>query len=96
VAACRERPGNRGVVVLRRDADERSEMRFLSLWANRDAIRAFGRSLRPSCRTLLQPADAPSSDTAEVRSDSAKLRALRALRALRVTICNSPPPTPSA
>lgn len=38
---CRALPGNRGVLVLRRDAEERTEFVFVSFWSDMDAIRAF-------------------------------------------------------
>ena len=38
---CTETPGNRGVEILRRDVDGRSEFVFISFWDNREAIRAF-------------------------------------------------------
>lgn len=37
----RSTPGNRGVFLLRRDRDGRSEFLFLTLWDSYDAIRAF-------------------------------------------------------
>lgn len=37
----RETPGNRGVLVLRRIADDRAEFLLVSLWDTMDAVRAF-------------------------------------------------------
>ena len=41
VNQCRATPGNRGVYVLRRDAADRAEFVFISLWESLDAIRRF-------------------------------------------------------
>ena len=41
VAAYASTPGNRGVVVLRRDAGEATEYLLLTLWDSLDAVRAF-------------------------------------------------------
>ena len=41
VRDCRATPGNRGVYVLRRDAADRTEFVFISLWESLDAIRGF-------------------------------------------------------
>jgi heme-degrading monooxygenase HmoA len=41
VRDCRATPGNRGVYVLRRDAADRAEFVFISLWGSLDAIRRF-------------------------------------------------------
>jgi heme-degrading monooxygenase HmoA len=41
VRDCRATPGNRGVYVLRRDAADRAEFVFISLWESLDAIRRF-------------------------------------------------------
>src|SRR5882672_9511218 len=41
VKECRATPGNRGVYVLRRVADGRAGVLFISLWEPPDAIRAF-------------------------------------------------------
>jgi heme-degrading monooxygenase HmoA len=41
VAACRSLPGNRGVLVLRRDAGDRTEFTFISFWEDEAAVRAF-------------------------------------------------------
>ena len=37
----RETPGNRGVIVLTRDAGGRTEFRLLSFWTDMDAVRRF-------------------------------------------------------
>ena len=39
--AYRETPGNRGVLVLRRAAGDRADFLLVTLWASREAIRAF-------------------------------------------------------
>lgn len=41
VRDCRATPGNRGVLVLRRDEPDSTEFIFISLWESIDAIRAF-------------------------------------------------------
>lgn len=41
VASARATEGNRGVYVLRRDAGDRAEFLFVSLWDSMDAVRAF-------------------------------------------------------
>jgi hypothetical protein len=41
VAACREIPGNAGVVVLRRRVGDREEFTFISFWADEDSVRRF-------------------------------------------------------
>ena len=41
VKACRATPGNRGVFLLRRLADDKAEFVFISLWDSMEAIRAF-------------------------------------------------------
>lgn len=41
VKECRQTPGNRGVLLLRRVADDRAEFLFVSLWESMDAVRAF-------------------------------------------------------
>ena len=41
VRDCRATPGNRGVLVLRHDAADRTEFVFISLWESMDAIRRF-------------------------------------------------------
>lgn len=41
VAECRGTEGNRGVFVLRRATDDRTEFLFLSLWDSMEAIGAF-------------------------------------------------------
>jgi heme-degrading monooxygenase HmoA len=41
VRDCRATPGNRGVLVLRHDAADRTEFVFISLWESMDAIRGF-------------------------------------------------------
>jgi heme-degrading monooxygenase HmoA len=41
VAACRSTDGNRGVYVLRREADGRAEFLFVSLWDSLAAVRGF-------------------------------------------------------
>ena len=41
VAACHTTPGNRGVVVLRRDRGDRSEFTFISYWEDAEAVRRF-------------------------------------------------------
>jgi heme-degrading monooxygenase HmoA len=41
VVACRETPGNAGVVVLRREVGDREEFTFISFWTDEDAIRRF-------------------------------------------------------
>jgi heme-degrading monooxygenase HmoA len=41
VRDCRGTPGNRGVYVLRRDATDRTEFVFISLWESLDAVRRF-------------------------------------------------------
>jgi heme-degrading monooxygenase HmoA len=38
---CRALPGNRGVLVLRGERDERAEFVFVSFWESMDAVRAF-------------------------------------------------------
>lgn len=38
---CRALPGNRGILILRRDGDGRTEFVFISFWDGMDAIRAF-------------------------------------------------------
>ncbi|HET7461618.1 MAG TPA: antibiotic biosynthesis monooxygenase [Longimicrobium sp.] len=38
---CRTLPGNRGVLILRRDGEERTEFVFVSFWSDMAAIRAF-------------------------------------------------------
>jgi len=41
VRDCRATPGNRGVLVLRRDEGDRTEFVFISLWESMDVIRGF-------------------------------------------------------
>jgi len=41
VAACRATEGNRGVYVLRRDAGDRVEFLFISLWDDMESVRSF-------------------------------------------------------
>ena len=41
VRDCRATPGNRGVLVLRRDEPDRTEFVFVSLWESMDVIRGF-------------------------------------------------------
>lgn len=41
VAQCRGTPGNRGVSILRRIADDRAEFVFTSRWESWEAIRRF-------------------------------------------------------
>jgi aminoglycoside 6'-N-acetyltransferase len=41
IAAYADTPGNRGVWMLRRDADERTEFVLLTLWDSLDAVKAF-------------------------------------------------------
>ena len=41
VAECRATAGNLGVYVLRRDAGNRAEFLFLSLWDSMDSVREF-------------------------------------------------------
>jgi heme-degrading monooxygenase HmoA len=41
VAAYQATPGNRGVWMLRRDVDDRTEFTMLTLWDSYDAIKAF-------------------------------------------------------
>ena len=41
VRECRATPGNRGVFVLRREADGKAEFLFLSLWESMESIRGF-------------------------------------------------------
>jgi heme-degrading monooxygenase HmoA len=38
---CRATPGNRGVLILRRDRADETEFVFVSLWESMDAIRSF-------------------------------------------------------
>lgn len=40
-ATCRAAPGNRGVVILRRNAGDREEFTFISFWGDEDAIRRW-------------------------------------------------------
>ncbi len=41
VRECRATPGNRGVFVLRREIDGKTEFLFLSLWESMESIQAF-------------------------------------------------------
>jgi heme-degrading monooxygenase HmoA len=41
VRDCRATPGNRGVYVMRRVRNDRTEFTFISLWESLDAIRRF-------------------------------------------------------
>jgi heme-degrading monooxygenase HmoA len=41
VRACRATPGNRGVFVLRRQADGSAEFLFVSLWESMQAVQRF-------------------------------------------------------
>jgi heme-degrading monooxygenase HmoA len=41
VRDCRATPGNRGVLVLRRDESDQTEFVFVSLWESMDVIRGF-------------------------------------------------------
>jgi len=41
VREIRATPGNRGVLVLRRDTPEQTEFTFISMWESMDAIRRF-------------------------------------------------------
>ena len=41
VAGYKQTPGNRGVWMLRRDAEERSDFLMFTLWDSLDAVRAF-------------------------------------------------------
>ena len=52
VAAYEETPGNRGVWMLRRDAEEQTEFVMFTLWDSLDAVVAFaGEDYRRRCST---------------------------------------------
>lgn len=55
-AAYAETPGNRGVLALRRDVEDRAEFLLVTLWESEEAIRAFaGDDLE---RAVFYPEDA--------------------------------------
>lgn len=56
VRECRATPGNRGVFVLRREIDGKTEFLFLSLWESMESIRAFA-GLDPE-KAVYYPQDA--------------------------------------
>ena len=52
VAAYAATPGNRGVWMLRRDVDDRTEFVMFTLWDSLEAVRAFAADDAPDTRPL--------------------------------------------